>query len=73
MMADLYIPGADWALEKCSAGGGCTCRFANIIVWVWRVVDAGTGMIVDHTIDVDVVKFVLRVDKVLPESSPGFY
>ena len=52
-------------------GGGCTCRFANVIVWARRVVDASTGMEVDHTIDVDVVKFVLWVEKVLPESSPG--
>ena len=68
MIADLYNPGADWEVEKCSAFAG---RFTNIAVCAWGIVDTGTGLVVHNTIDINFFEFVLDGLDV-PLGSPSF-
>ena len=58
---NLYNPGADWEVEKCSALRADS-PITNIAVCAWGVVDTGTGMVVYNNIDINFFEFVLRVD-----------
>ena len=43
--------------------------FADVVIGAGGVIGAGTGVVIDDAVDVELFDFIFRFDKVFPESA----